>query len=222
MELMVVVVLVAVLAMLAAPVLRTTRNDRYCFNVARSFMSTIHRGKVRSGRGGAHLVTIVANAGVRGNIGLFEAFDTTPPAAGGPKMMSSCRTPAQWAGATVFVPGGASPPISPVIEGLSIDSTGDPATAAYSNVRAQIRLDGAIVPAAVICYTAGGTTYVGVGASLVDAVNAMQTSQPFSGVLEIRIRRLNPGGTPIGLTRRVVIAGGASPRIQSGAETEFP
>jgi prepilin-type N-terminal cleavage/methylation domain-containing protein len=223
-ELMVVVLIVAVLALLAAPALRTTRNDRICFDYARTYSAIIHRARVRAGaRGGAHLVAI-NTAGVRGDIGLFESIDTTIPANGGPKPQSSCRLNLQWAGVPGFVPGGASPALSPVIEGMSIDATGnnDPAIAQWSNIRAQIRLNGVVVNAAVICYTPGGTVYVGTGGDVGAAITAMQVAQPFSGVLEIRIRRTDLGNNPIGLTRQVLIAGNSAPRVRSGAEVELP
>lgn len=221
-ELMVVVVVVAILALLAAPALRTTRNDRICFDFARTYSAIIHRARVRAGaRGGAQLVAIVAGGGVRGSIALFEAIDNTPASAGGPKPQSSCKLPGQWEGVPGFVPGSPNPVLSPLIEGTQIDGTGDPTTATFSNIQSQIRLDGGIVNAAVICYTPGGNVYVGTGDGLAAAINNMQLRQPFSGVLEVRIRRTDPGNNPIGLTRRVIVAGGATPRIQSGADGEL-
>jgi hypothetical protein len=225
-ELMILVLVDAVLALLAAPALQGTRNDRMCFDFARTYSAIIHRARVRaSARGGAHLVAVnIGGAGPRGDIGLFESIDATPAAAGGPKPVASCRLNNQWAGVAGFVPGGPSPALAPVVEGMSIDQSGDQTTVAatWSNIQSQIRLNGAVVAAAVICYTPGGTIYVGAGGGIAAALLAMQTAPPFDGVLEIRIRRTDPGGTPIGLTRRVIIAGNSFPRIQSAGETELP
>ena len=46
------------------------------------------------------------------------------------------------------------------------------------------------------------------------AITNMQARAPFTGVAEIRITR-NQGGTPVGLSRNVTLAGAAAARIQS-------
>ena len=69
--------------------------------------------------------------------------------------------------------------------------------------------------AVVMCVTPGGLTYVGTGATVAAAIVNMQAQTvPFNTFLEIRVTR-NVGGVPVGLQRRVLVAGSANARINS-------
>lgn len=203
--------LVAVLAVIAAPAMRTARDDRIAFDYARQYSAVIHRASVRAtARGAAHLVLIDA-AGTRGKVRLFEAVDATLPPSG-PKQVSSCKTPGQWAGAAAWEPPAAEPPLSPVIDGVNLDSAG---VNVDMNIGTIIRVGGADTNAVALCYTPGGNVYMGAGGNVGGAIDAMMLAPPFTGTVEVRINRRDGANNPRGLTRRVIVGGAAAPRIQS-------
>src|SRR5262245_4938637 len=96
-ELMVVIMLVAILAMIAAPSMAVARNDQTAFNYARQASELIHNARARSmGRGAAHVVLFTTDAnfgGDRGGIYVFEALDGTAPPTG-PNPSGLCRSTA--------------------------------------------------------------------------------------------------------------------------------
>jgi type IV fimbrial biogenesis protein FimT len=210
-ELMVVVILIALLAIIAIPSMRTAQDDRRAFDYARQYSSVIHRASVRAtARGAAHLVVIDAG-GIRGHVRLFEAVDGTAPPSG-PRQVTSCKVPGQWAGAAGWAPGAADPVLSPFVDGLSLDTAG---VNVDMNIGSKAFVGGAQVNAIVVCYTPGGNVYVGSGGNVTAAIAAMQVAQPFTGVADVQIQRRNAGGAGIGLTRRVIVGGAGAPRIQS-------
>ena len=74
---MVVVVLVAILAIIAAPAMRVARDDRLAFDFARQIQQMTQRAKARAaGRGGAHLI-VGGPSGTRGKVQMWEALDST-------------------------------------------------------------------------------------------------------------------------------------------------
>ena len=189
-ELMVVVVLIAILAMIAAPAMRIARDDRMAFDYARQIQQMTNRARTRAAaRGGAHLI-LVSPSGIRGRVFLFEALDGTA-APLGPNPSSSCRTVNQWAAAPVFDPAvPVANPNSAFVEGLDLDSNG-------VNVDADIRAaflitDPAdptvLVPTAAmaICITPNGTVFAAEGANMAAAIANMQQRAPFTGIAEIR------------------------------------
>ena len=205
-ELMVVIMLVAILAVIATPAMRTARDDRLAFDYARQYSGIIHRASVRAmARGSAHLVVI--NSAPRGNIRLFEAVDATLPPLG-PKQVSSCKVPNQWDGVEGWTPPAASPPRSPVVDGMTLDTLG---VNVDMNVGSVIRVLGGEVPTLVLCYTPGGNVYMGSGASPSGAIAAMQVAQPFTRTAEVRIMRRDAANNPRGLTRNVIIGGASDP-----------
>lgn len=209
MELMVVVVLVAILAILAIPAMRRSRDDKVAFDHARLTQLLIHRARTRAaGRGGAHLVAMDAGA-ARGRILLFEALDATAPPTG-PNPASSCKTLNQWQQVPAWLPGVVGNQAR-IVDYLDFNTGGVNDDA---DIRAEFRLNDVTTGAAVMCITPGGTTFVGVGADIASAITDMQSQLPFNGALEARLSR-HTGGTPIGITRRVIAAGMASPRIKS-------
>lgn len=215
MELMVVVLLISILTVIAVPAMRTARDDRLAFDYARQYSGIVHRASVRSmARGSAHLVAITAS-GSRGKMRLFEAVDGTPPPSG-PRQVSSCKVPNQWAGVEGWAPPAANPPLSPVIDGLDLDTTG---VNVDMNVGTTLTVGGVQTAMAVLCYTPGGNVYVGSGGTLTAAIEQMRIALPWNGVVQLAVSRRDASNTPLGLTRTVVIGGAAAPRIQSQGQT---
>ena len=216
-ELMIVVVLISVLAVIAAPALSVARSDRMAFDYARQIQQMATRARARAaGRGGAHLV-IAGPSGTRGRVWLFEALDNTG-APLGPNPASSCRTVGQWAPVVAY---NASAPVASnlaaIVEGLELNSP--------INVDPDIKAEFAITdpadplvlvvtPAMAICYTPNGTVYAANGVDVATAITNMQARAPFTGIAEIRITR-SEGGLPKGLSRNVTLASGAAARIHS-------
>jgi prepilin-type N-terminal cleavage/methylation domain-containing protein len=212
-ELMVVVVLIAILALLASPVMRTARDDRMVFDYARQTQQLVHRGRVRAaGTGGAHLFVAAHGAG-RGVFQLFEALDgiagPTPP---GPNPVSSCKTAGQWAGVPTYT---VATNALRLIDGVDLDTAGVNVDA---NVVSTLRITPPTAPdvpaaalAIAVCVTGNGTIYAAGGTGVQDAIDKMVVAPPFSGVADITITR----GGGIGLVRSVVIAGAAAPRVLS-------
>ncbi len=216
-ELMVVVVLIAVLALIASPTLRTARDDRLVFDYARQAQQMVHRTRVRAaGTGGAHLFVASLGAG-RGVFRLFEGLDNVAgPAPAGPNPVSSCKTVGQWAPVPAFVPGVVSN-LARVVDGLDLDTLG-------VNVDADVVSSFLITPATApdalamttalaICVTGNGTTYASGGTSVTDAIAKMMIAPPFNGIAEIDIQR--GGAVGVGLRRRILLAGAAAPRVTS-------
>lgn len=227
-ELMVVVLMIAVLAMLAAPSLVRGRSDRLAFSYARTVQELIHNSRSRAaGRGAAQLVAFsTADFGARGAVFTFEALDRVAPGGKmpGPGPSPSCRTtPKQWD----WVKGwGVTSPADPansarLIDGLTINPSGTADVVVQENIKmAAARPDpggGAAtsITAFVICVTPNGTTYYGEGGTVSAAVDAMMASGPFEGTVEIDVARHDAGNNIVGLNRRVIVTGAAAPRIKS-------
>jgi prepilin-type N-terminal cleavage/methylation domain-containing protein len=211
-ELMVVVVIIGILAVIAAPGMQTARYDRQVFDYARRVEQLVNRGRARAaGRGAAHLVAF-GPSGARGKVYLFEALDGPfPNPVGNP--MSSCRGVNQWVDAGTFAPGTTSVNAR-IVDGLDIDApTG---VVVDADIRMTFALGATAKDAIAMCISPSGTTYVGSGGTIADAVTNMQAqSAQFSSSLEARISRHGAGGVPVGLQRRVIVAGTAAPRIRS-------
>lgn len=212
---MVVVVLIAILALLASPALRTARDDRMVFDYARQGQQLAHRTRVRAaGTGGAQLFVTGPGAG-RGVFRLFEGLDNVPgPVPPGPNPVSSCKGVGQWAQVPAWTPTSTSNLIR-FVDNVTLDTLGVNVDA---NVVATYRISEPTAPttlstvgALAICITGNGTTYAAGGSDMLDAINKMMLASPFTGVAEINITR----GGGIGLVRSIVIAGSASPRVMS-------
>lgn len=219
-ELMVVVVLIAILAMLAAPQMRTARDDRLAFDYARQIQQMIARARTRAaGRGGAHLI-VAGPSGLRGKVQLWEALDNVAgPIPPGPNPATNCKAAGQWAGISTYQPGiTAASNLNRIVEGIDLDVLGVNVDA---DIRAVFRLSDVnnpntltTTPALAICVTANGTVYAAEGADIDTAITNMQGRAPFTGVAALRVARTK-AGTPIGLSRNVLVAGGSAPRIYS-------
>jgi prepilin-type N-terminal cleavage/methylation domain-containing protein len=234
-ELMVVVVLIALLAMIAAPSMVRARSDRLAFAFARDVSGAIHSARTRAaGRGAAHLVLYLqsTSSGDRGTVVIFEALDGTNAGSNpaGPNPSSSCRRPNQWAYASTWAPSAAADPanFAAVVEGVTANSNGNAGEVVeQENIRMKARfstLGSATAPVDVtgafaMCITPNGTTYYGSGASASAAITAMQQStQPFVDIVEVDVARHAAGASNppiVGLNRRVIVAGSSAPRIKS-------
>lgn len=214
--------MISLLAIMAVPAMKTARDDRMAFDYARQFQAIVHRAEIRAmSRGAAHLVLIDRSGGTRGRATLFEAIDATPVVQGGPKPVSSCRGQRDingafvnhWAGAEGWTPGGANPLLSPVIETVNVDGTG---VEAGMNLFATLteQLAGQVATIAV-CYTPGGNVYVGTGSNPTGAVAAMRIAPVYNRYFQVSLARHDPGNNTVGLTRNIIVAGGAAPRIVS-------
>jgi type II secretory pathway pseudopilin PulG len=210
---MVVVILVAMLTVLAIPGMRRARDDRVAFDYARQFAGVLHRARTRAAsRGAAHLVTLTPGAGGRGTIYLFEALDNAPAGAPtyGPNPVSSCKGLGQWDPAATFAPGTYDNQAR-IVEGVDLNTAGVNVDA---DIRAVYRVLSADQPFVAVCVTPGGTSYVGAGGSVAAAVTDMQGQLPFADVVEVRVQR-GPVGAPVGLSRRILVAGSSAPRLKS-------
>lgn len=233
-ELMVVVMLIAILAMLAAPSMVRARSDRLAFSYARQVGELVHNARARSaGRGAAHLVVFMQEfgGGNRGLVATFEALDGTPSTAKppGPIPSSSCRGPGQWDFVSTWTPGltdGANR--TAIVDALNINATSTADVVVQENIRMLARFspsDGSADPteikAFVLCTTPNGTTYFGRSmSSVTEAITAMQSAPtPFTDIVEIDVARHDPSNDTltgvVGLNRRVLMTGAGSPRIKS-------
>jgi prepilin-type N-terminal cleavage/methylation domain-containing protein len=219
-ELMVVVVLVAILAMIAAPQMRVARDDRMAFDYARQIQQMIARARTRAaGRGGAHLI-VAGPSGLRGKVQLWEALDNVPgPVPPGPNPATNCKTAGQWVGVMSYVPGVTAPTsLNRIVDGIELDTLGVNVDA---DIRATFRMSDVAdpnaltaTPALAICVTANGTVYAAEGSDIDNAILNMQGRSPFTGVAELKVTR-NRAGTAVGLSRNVLVAGAGAPRIYS-------
>jgi prepilin-type N-terminal cleavage/methylation domain-containing protein len=208
-ELMVVVVLISIIALIATPAMRIARDDRLAFDSARRVEQLLHRARTRAaGRGAAHLF-VAEPSGVRGRFTLFEALDGTTGA--GPNPVSTCKAAGEWTAVLAFTPGTVDN-TARIIDGFDLNSAG---VNTNMDLRSNYFVNAVAAPAVVMCVTPGGTTFVGQGATVGAAIIDMQAqTMPFNTYLEVAITR-NAGGSPVGLTRRVLAAGIAAPRIKS-------
>lgn len=220
---MVVVMLIALIAVLAVPSFVEARNDRAAFDYARQYQQLLVQGRARAaGTGSAHLAILTGGTGGRGILRLYSALDGAVTA--GPNPVASCKGITQWTAAIPELDG--SFPTNAVLTGnmvrfIDYVDLNRGGINEQMDVRAKLVIGAGALGAGMddtaalaICVTPSGVAYVGSGADAASAVAAMRTTTPFTGIAEARIQR-NRGTTGIGLRRRVVIAGGAAPRLRS-------
>ena len=214
-ELMVVVVLIAILAAIAAPSMLRARNDQIAFNMARQTADLFHEARTRAaGTGSAHLVLFTGYvSGARGTVFVFSAKAQQPDetVASGPNPASSCRA-TNWTWATTFTPGTTDPTgVITFVDGLNANGTASSVQTTEDIRMTGFTLDpaGATAPSAklALCVTPSGATYWSP-----DVATTALTL--LTGGLQIDVTR-NVSGTPVGLTRHVVVRGGGQPRIKS-------
>ncbi|MDB5213181.1 MAG: hypothetical protein JWO86_1108 [Myxococcaceae bacterium] len=218
---MVVVVIVAILAVIAAPALRVARDDRMAFDYARQIQQMTQRARVRAGaRGAAHLV-LAGPSGTRGRVTMWEALDNTTAASGGPNPVSSCKGVGQWAPAAAFSGGSvAASNVAHYVAGLELDSLGvnvdaDITAKFFIAPDPSVAIPTTTVPAIAICYTPSGAAFVASGPDTTTAIANMQTQSPFTGVADIQVNRHDGGGAVVGLTRHILVPGAGAARILS-------
>jgi prepilin-type N-terminal cleavage/methylation domain-containing protein len=217
MELMVVVMLVALLAMLATPSFAIARNDRAAFDYARQFQQVLARARSRAaGTGAAHLAVLGGGADSRGYMRVYAASDGATI----PSPVSSCKQDAQWAEvAESKVDLTAKKAV--FLEFVDMNSNG---INKDMNLKTAFSSSASTDPGSlnviVVCVSPSGTTFVGTSATAGDsgvkaAITAMQDSTAYTGWAMASIQRHDSADAPIGLAREVIITGGAAPRIYS-------
>lgn len=223
---MVVVMLIAILAVIATPAMITARADRIAFDFARRASELFHNGRARAaGRGAAHLVVFTnVDGGGRGRVAVFEGLDGATL----PNPSSSCRGNSQWTYVETYLPGDAADADkrARVVDQFTVDTSESTSSIVTDDItmkgfgyikNSALAIDGTKTAAAavVVCTTPNGTTFAGTGATVKDAIDMMiASSAPFTGAVELMVER-HRGGAVVGVTRRVVIAGAAAPRIWS-------
>lgn len=217
-ELMVVVILIAVLAMLATPTMRTARDDRMAFDYARQISQIAYRARARAAhRQGAHLMVFDnTSAHPRGNFMLFEALDGEPATTGGPRPVSSCRGATQWNEVSGFAPGTVGLNAS-IVEGLNLDT---PGVNVDMNVWVTMRVDNTAADVIAMCVTPSGATTIVTGSSLSDAIAKLPAGvSGLDRLIDINVQRHTQAaakaGTPLGLERHVYINSAGTPRVRS-------
>lgn len=204
---MVVVVLVAVLAMIAAPAMSAAREDRLAFESANSIGRVFHEARTRAmARGAAHLVAASSNGTTdRGTFVVFEALD----GAGHP--VSSCRDVDEWA--DVPAGGGAT---NVKVDGVSLNGSASSLQVEAGLLTAIADDGGTKIAFGVLCFTPSGAAYAASGDSFKTAVAALSTQQPFVGHIIVSVSRKPAGATTtIGMVRNVIVTSSGSTRIRS-------
>jgi len=209
---MVVIVLISLLALIAAPSMSVARNDKIAWDYARQYQTLVHAARARAaGRGAAQLI-LFGPGGGRGWARVYEALDGTLPADAGPNPVSSCKQAAQWTAAAT------DPPVlndskARFVDWVDLNGTG---VVVDMDLKSRFLLNNAAIGVMAICVTPAGVTYVGGDpSSAVNAIAKMQVATPFNDVAEIEVTRHNAGGAVVGLTRRIIIAGSSAPRLKS-------
>jgi prepilin-type N-terminal cleavage/methylation domain-containing protein len=206
MELMVVVLLVAVMAMIAVPTLSSARFDRHCYEDAGYVLELFRAARTRAlARGGAVLVHMKADNGSQhGRFEVWEAV-TADIGDGGTGAfirtpMSSCKTPTVWtltstSTSSFFVD--AVDMNGKIEQEASIFATVyDPAAATVSD--------------AYICFTPLGHVYY-------STTNTFDATLPLNGVVQVWVTQndATQASGYRGIQRRVVIPSSGMPRIIS-------
>ncbi len=207
-ELMVVVILISILAVIATPLMRNSKDDRIAFDYARKIEQLMSRAQARSIGHGAELFVAAPSGASRGKFYLFEALDGTPGPTG-PAPLNTCKRAGQWAEASAYTPGVIGNNAR-FIDGYDLDIGG---VNVEADIRTAFSIDGGPVTAFVICVV-GGVPWIGSGGTIGAAVTAMQSQTlPFSGTANILLTR-NSGGTPVGISRDIRKTGSAAALIQ--------
>jgi prepilin-type N-terminal cleavage/methylation domain-containing protein len=194
MELMVVIVIIGVLAAIAVPGMLAGQDERRAFQAAADISAVIREGRSRAMGRGVAVMTTLQTSGATGDFVLLD-----DPA-------------------SVVVDGGAS--VAQVGGCKGIDWTtgvknaevhigGGIYSQAFVNV--DMKVNGTAVTKAYLCFAPSGRVYMNTGGS---NANAIRTADGMTDPLEIIVTRKN-GGSPIGLTRTVVVAPSGATRIVS-------
>ncbi len=166
---MVVIVLISLLAMIAAPSMSVARNDKIAWDYARQYQTLVHAARARAAAA------------------QWTAAATDPPVLNDSKAR--------------------------FVDWVDLNGTG---VVVDMDLKSRFLLNNAAIGVMAICVTPAGVTYVGGDpSSAVNAIGKMQVATPFNDVAEIEVTRHNAGGTVVGLTRRIIIAGSSAPRLKS-------
>jgi prepilin-type N-terminal cleavage/methylation domain-containing protein len=210
-ELMVVVILIAILAMMAVPNMLVAREDRLAFRSADQMARVIHEGRTRAmARGAAQLVAITADGTAdRGTALVYESVDATN------HPVSSCKISGEWAGVLTTPPGATTV----LVAGNNLNGpTGSLQVSAglETAITVDMGAGSSGYVAVVICFTPGGRVYVVPAADITTALTSLPSAAPFTGTLNLAVaRKPNGAASASGLTRNVIMTAAGGTRIRS-------
>jgi type II secretion system protein H len=206
MELMVVVLLVAIMAMIAVPTLSSARFDRHAYEDAGYILELFRTARTRAlARGGAVLIHMKAdNAAQHGRFEMWDAvtadvgdggtgtFQRTP--------MSSCKTPTVWSL-------GSSSTSSFFVDDVDMNGVVEKEANIFATVYDPTTT---AVTDAYLCFTPLGHVYY-------STTTSFDAALPLNGVVQIWVVQTDATQTNgfKGIQRRVVIPSSGMPRIVS-------
>jgi type IV fimbrial biogenesis protein FimT len=205
MELMVVVLLVAIMAMIAIPSMGAARFDRHCYEDAGYVLELFRAARTRAlARGGAVLVHMQAdNNSQHGRYEMWDAVtqDVGDGGAGtyNRTPMSSCKTPTVW----LLTSSSTS---SFFVDAVDLNGKVESQANIFSTV---MDPTGAAVSDAYICFTPLGHVYY-------STTTSFDAQLPLNGVLQINVVLKDTSASGYhGIQRRVVIPSSGMARMIS-------
>jgi type II secretory pathway pseudopilin PulG len=197
---MVVVILVGILAVIAAPSMSTARDDRHCFDDASQIAELFRSARTRAiGRGAATLVQMSPGSASRGRFELYEAQVTALGPVGlglAGTPMTTCSAPTAWVGGSAtryFID--------------AVDLNGP--VEAEAGITAQINDPGGVQTSGFVCITPLGRYYYST-ASPPNFTPGVTMSQ----ALQIKVTR-SVSGVQAGIARTVYVPPSGATRLIS-------
>jgi prepilin-type N-terminal cleavage/methylation domain-containing protein len=237
-ELLVVVIIIGILAALAIPTMSTARYDREAYTDAGSIMMLFREARMRAiARGGAEMLSMSAGGpGDRGTFGLWEAVTSNPGTTGSttaPRLPApSCMTPTIWQplpayGTPYTLMSGAQNQNQLAlvfIDGVDLN-TGAGKVEQVADIETQLyayqdpTTNGPTpIPAAFVCFTPLGRSYVNAGLSgqnTAGAVPIFDGFLPSVTVIEARVLRGLTNNVSSGQIRSVLLPPNGMARLYS-------
>jgi type II secretory pathway pseudopilin PulG len=216
MELMVVVLLVAILAVLAIPSISATQYDRIAYADAGQLAELFRAARTRALARGAAVVVHFSSDFSSNQRGRFEEWEavTLDATDGGASTVartpvSSCKSPTTWVLPAITVPA-ASPSntnTNVFVDGMDLNGGLEAEAHVITAVTAP---DGTNVTDAYVCFTPLGHVYYSTTASF-------DASSPVNGVLKVDVKMYDAARTPstYGVLRTVVVPSTGAARVIS-------
>jgi len=202
-ELMVVIVMIAILAVIASPTLSIARDDAQIFRYAQQVRGMLIDARTRAAATGGAYLFVADSPGEERRFMLYQALDGRAM----PNPATSCRTPGQWVNPieSATIAGTRTR----LVDGFRLTNQ----VRARFGMRARDGVDFTASNALAICVTSQGTTFAAANTTADDAIAGASNAAPFAGIAEIQFERANAtAGVNV---RTVVIPGGATPRVFS-------
>jgi hypothetical protein len=206
MELMVVVLLVAVMAMIAVPTLSSARWDRHAYEDSGYILELFRAARTRAlARGGSVVIHMQAdNVSQHGRFEMWEAVTTDIGDGGVGQLqrtpMSSCKSPTVWALTSTSTS-------SFFVDGVDLNGAREKEANIFATVYDPAA---AVVGDAYICFTPLGHVYY-------STTNSFDAALPLNGVVQIWVVQKDttlPSGFR-GIQRRVVVPSSGMARMIS-------